>query len=375
MSHPVVEKKRKKKKNSSDDDTDFQADSSSEYDDDIPEAPGEAELEAFSLNTSEAQRHNTSGTHVSPNTQNRAGAFMSQSAPNGGGAHVSMYMQKRKDVFKSPEKKIHKGVSTPSNRFPSKFVAIPPSKGANVGSVSGPSNNHIRATHDNPCHKSTTQILDLTSESSKANEYKAKPFERVNIPIRSPLGLQFGQQSLPACPACQKQHIRGACELKVSGVEYCGLCGLAHFGHARTCPHIKSETQVREMLEALRSSPEKKELVDLATKYLRGVKGTLVQQKKRNREKLQGMPQSSSPPSGYPSSIHEHSYAYPGGPSGTNAVRTSYDRSRHPGVVPNPSYFGGGHMGNMFTQRIFGLRSWLVSSLWGHGLENKRRMD
>jgi chromodomain-helicase-DNA-binding protein 4 len=39
------------------------------------------------------------------------------------------------------------------------------------------------------------------------------------------------------------------------------------------------------MLEALKHSPEKKELVDAAMKYLRGVKGTLVQQKKRDREK------------------------------------------------------------------------------------------
>lgn len=39
------------------------------------------------------------------------------------------------------------------------------------------------------------------------------------------------------------------------------------------------------MLEALKNSPEKKELVDAALKYLRGVKGTLVQQKKRDREK------------------------------------------------------------------------------------------
>jgi hypothetical protein len=49
------------------------------------------------------------------------------------------------------------------------------------------------------------------------------------------------------------------------------------------------------MLVALRSSPEKKELVDLAVKYLRGVKGHLVQNKKKLQEKsLQG-PGSSIP--------------------------------------------------------------------------------
>jgi len=39
------------------------------------------------------------------------------------------------------------------------------------------------------------------------------------------------------------------------------------------------------MLQALKSSPEKKELVDLAIKYLRGVKGHLVQQKKKDKER------------------------------------------------------------------------------------------
>jgi hypothetical protein len=39
------------------------------------------------------------------------------------------------------------------------------------------------------------------------------------------------------------------------------------------------------MLQALKNSPEKKELVDAAIKYLRGVKGALVQQKKKDREK------------------------------------------------------------------------------------------
>jgi hypothetical protein len=53
------------------------------------------------------------------------------------------------------------------------------------------------------------------------------------------------------------------------------------------------------MLQALKNSPEKKELVDAAIKYLRGVKGTLVQQKKRDREKAmlaKGLPIPPPPP-------------------------------------------------------------------------------
>ena len=41
------------------------------------------------------------------------------------------------------------------------------------------------------------------------------------------------------------------------------------------------------MLQALKQSSEPKYLVDAATKYLRGVKGTLVQAKKVAREKAE----------------------------------------------------------------------------------------
>lgn len=119
-----------------------------------------------------------------------------------------------------------------------------------------------------------------------SNELTVKPFQRVNIPIRSPVELTYRALNHRLCPACLKHHPQGACELKAAGVEHCGLCGLAHFGRGRQCPHIKSETQVREMLKALKNSPEKKELVDAAIKYLRGVKGALVQSKRRARERL-----------------------------------------------------------------------------------------
>jgi hypothetical protein len=136
---------------------------------------------------------------------------------------------------------------------------------------------------------SAVRFLVTTSpdykQHDKSNGPVVKPFARVQLPVRSPIEPAFANYDSQICVACQQQHPLGACPLKVAGVEHCGLCGLAHYGHARTCPHIRSETQVRDMIEALKNSPEKKELVDLAMKYLRGVKGTLVQQKKRDREK------------------------------------------------------------------------------------------
>jgi len=90
------------------------------------------------------------------------------------------------------------------------------------------------------------------------------------------------------CIACGTLHREGYCPLKLAGEEYCNLCGLAHYGVARTCPHIQSETQVREMLLALKQSPESKHLKEAASRYLGGVKGSIVQDKKRKMEKLMG---------------------------------------------------------------------------------------
>ena len=89
------------------------------------------------------------------------------------------------------------------------------------------------------------------------------------------------------CPACDKDHLVGSCPLKIAGAEHCPICGLAHFTWQRTCPHMQSETQVRAMLTALSNSPESKELVDRAKKLLQGIKGSIVQQKKRNAEAQQ----------------------------------------------------------------------------------------
>lgn len=93
------------------------------------------------------------------------------------------------------------------------------------------------------------------------------------------------EHPMQQCFVCSTAHRQGYCPLKIAGPEYCNLCGLAHYGVARSCPHIRSETQVREMLEALRNSPESKELIEMAKKYLTGVKGTIVQDKKKKAEK------------------------------------------------------------------------------------------
>ena len=76
----------------------------------------------------------------------------------------------------------------------------------------------------------------------------------------------------------------GWCRLKLAGIEHCGLCGKAHLGHSRTCPHLNNETQVTTLLQTLKESTESRDLIEQATKYLRMVRSDLVS-RKRARER------------------------------------------------------------------------------------------
>lgn len=76
----------------------------------------------------------------------------------------------------------------------------------------------------------------------------------------------------------------GWCRLKLAGVEHCGLCGIAHLGHSRTCPHLTDETQVGRLLQTLKESPEPREHVEAATKYLRQIRGDLLHRKRKKME-------------------------------------------------------------------------------------------
>ncbi|TID16567.1 putative glucose transporter rco-3 [Venturia nashicola] len=91
-----------------------------------------------------------------------------------------------------------------------------------------------------------------------------------------------------ACNLCNQTHFVGSCPMKLAGPEHCNICGMAHFGHGRVCPHFKSETQVRQMLDTLQQSLEPKYIVDAAKKYLKGLKGHLVQDKRKAAEKKAG---------------------------------------------------------------------------------------
>ncbi|KAJ5820554.1 hypothetical protein N7474_006145 [Penicillium riverlandense] len=117
--------------------------------------------------------------------------------------------------------------------------------------------------------------MDMAGEQPPP-QVRHRPFIRVRSPppVRPMSTDDTGDLRL-ACAACKKHHGRGSCPLKLAGVEYCPLCGLAHFGRNRSCPHLQSESQVRRMLVALSKSTEHPEHVTLARQYLRGILGHL----------------------------------------------------------------------------------------------------
>ncbi|EMD67914.1 hypothetical protein COCSADRAFT_177846 [Bipolaris sorokiniana ND90Pr] len=301
---PIKKSKKKRKiKRDSESDTDFQAES-------------EDESEPGSDNEDANVARELGNDHRQGTTNTANSSLYKQN-----GAGVSSVFPSQPPRF--PD------VSIP---LPSTSMAIVPPRGGFKVSIneyrkpgSGtqpghfPSSSTDASSFQDPSRKAT--------KVSKTNRTAVKLFQRVQLPIRNPLALAYGTYSHHSCPACFKSHPQGACELKVAGVEYCGLCGLAHYGYSRTCPHIKSETQVREMLEALKSSLEDKELVDAAVKYLRGVKGTLVQQKKRDKEKAALAKAQPIPPPGYIGSGYLPNNTYPQPPNTTNGCGSNVSPS------------------------------------------------
>lgn len=130
----------------------------------------------------------------------------------------------------------------------------------------------------------------------------------------------------PRCLACGGTHVKGSCPLKMAGVEYCGLCGQAHYGSGpqKACSHLHVLEEVRKMLDAVKASPKETEGRELARKYLVGIIGHLrqvkrMEEKRREEQQVQqalslhgqhsappsdstGPPLNSTPPTSVPAS-------------------------------------------------------------------------
>jgi chromodomain-helicase-DNA-binding protein 4 len=136
-------------------------------------------------------------------------------------------------------------------------------------------------------------------------EFAARPFKRVRVPLgqaphfNGEVAFDHGpikpMPPLHDCSACNEQHPMGWCRIKLAGVEHCGLCGIAHLGHSRTCPHLNSETQVATLLQTLKESTESRDLIEQARKYLRMVRGDLVARKRARERREQEMMMARNP--------------------------------------------------------------------------------
>ena len=114
----------------------------------------------------------------------------------------------------------------------------------------------------------------------------------VGSPLPHQIPTMDGANSPPAkCAACETYHPTGRCPLKNAGVELCPLCGIAHYGRARICPHINSVTQLQAMHEAIKHSPEALELKELAKKKITGLIGN-IRQKRRFEEQAKAAKES-----------------------------------------------------------------------------------
>ena len=82
------------------------------------------------------------------------------------------------------------------------------------------------------------------------------------------------------CKACGTVHRAGSCRLRAVKVQFCPLCGVAHYGDGGVCPHLRSETQINSLMTAINQSSEDPKLIADARQLLRERKSEIKLQKK-----------------------------------------------------------------------------------------------
>ncbi|KGO64129.1 Zinc finger, PHD-type [Penicillium italicum] len=141
-------------------------------------------------------------------------------------------------------------------------------------------------TESDPAVTQMGIVEDVAVGSDVYAEQRARVFRRVESP--PPVATRDtdgAQAAFPPCVACQRHHIPGRCPLRLAGVEFCGLCGLAHWGGRRACPHMQSGLQITRMLEALEKSTEAPSLISGAKRYLQGILKSVARSARDERKK------------------------------------------------------------------------------------------
>ena len=150
---------------------------------------------------------------------------------------------------------------------------------------------HPRSARSSLASPGKSKLIRLMSQLKLISPIVAV-FKRAQVPPVPPpslvppqiLGMDGGSSPPAKCPACETYHPSGSCPLKKAGVEHCPLCGIAHYGRGRICPHINSITQLQLMHEALKHSPEPLELKELAKKKVTGLIGSIRQKRRVDAE-------------------------------------------------------------------------------------------
>ncbi|RMZ85350.1 hypothetical protein DV737_g841, partial [Chaetothyriales sp. CBS 132003] len=152
------------------------------------------------------------------------------------------------------------------------------------------------------------ESADESDGEEKQATIRVRPFKRAIVPtgpapyfnMDGTAAYNIGSTVPPVhqCSACEEVHPLGWCRLKLAGIEYCGICGIAHLGHSRTCPNLNSEGQVLALLQSLKESTEPRELVEAATKYLRTIRGDLAQRKRLKEKRQEAPAKSGAEPNG-----------------------------------------------------------------------------
>ncbi|KAM3072430.1 hypothetical protein ACMFMG_009231 [Clarireedia jacksonii] len=113
--------------------------------------------------------------------------------------------------------------------------------------------------------ESSRNVLDRAHivPSHDLSGVRPRPNSNSNSPAPPPTAQQT------RCSQCSSIHMpSGPC--KANFMEYCNLCGIAHFGsQPPSCPHLSSDVQIRLMLDALKRSDEDPQHVAVATQLLR----------------------------------------------------------------------------------------------------------
>ncbi|CAG8371541.1 unnamed protein product [Penicillium salamii] len=151
---------------------------------------------------------------------------------------------------------------------------------------------------DNP--PEMANVEDYPTPDVDFSQLATHNFHRIESPPPLPQDGFDGindENLLRPCQACQQIHWAGSCPLRLAGLEFCRLCGLAHYGYRRVCPRFQSVEQIQRLLQALDLSPEEPQLISLARKYLQTCLRSIQSRENRIASAAQASAQSLTSPS------------------------------------------------------------------------------